>query len=62
MANKYSKANTQKKNSKDSSGRDMQYYEEERSKLNKGARLMAILVIIAMVVTTFLAAGIFLFD
>lgn len=62
MANKYSKANTQNREGRDGSPRSMQQYEEQRSRLNTGARIMAILVIAAMVVTTFLAAGIFLFD
>ncbi len=62
MANKYSKANTQNRDNRNESTRSMQQYEEQRSRLNTGARIMAILVIAAMVVTTFLAAGIFLFD
>ena len=62
MANKYSKANTQNKSGRGETSRDMQQYEEQRTRLNTGARIMAILVIAAMVVTTFLAAGIFLFD
>ena len=62
MANKYSKANTQNRDSRNESSRNMQQYEEQRTRLNTGARIMAILVIAAMVVTTFLAAGIFLFD
>ena len=62
MANKYSKANTQNRDSRNESSRSMQQYEEQRTRLNTGARIMAILVIAAMVVTTFLAAGIFLFD
>ncbi len=62
MANKYSKANTQNRDNRNESTRSMQQYEEQRSRLNTGARIMAILVIAAMVVTTFLAAGIFIFD
>lgn len=62
MANKYSKANMQNKEEKDASSRGYEQYDEKRSRLNAGARIMAILVIAAMVVTTFLAAGIFIFD
>ncbi len=62
MANRFSKANMQNKGNREPASHDMQYYEEQRSHLNMGARIMAILVIAAMVVTTFLAAGIFLFD
>ncbi len=62
MANKYSKANTQNKSGNGETSRNMHQYEEKRTRLNAGARIMAILVIAAMVVTTFLATGIFLFD
>ena len=62
MANKYSKANTQAKDGKGRPQSGMERYEEQRSKLNNGAKIMAIVVIVAMVVTTFLAAGLFLFD
>jgi hypothetical protein len=58
MANKYSKANYVNGNGNG----EEQHHEEKKSGLNAGARIMAILVIAAMVVTTFLAAGIFIFD
>ncbi len=62
MANRYSKVNTQTRGNREDASRDIQHHEESRSSLNMGARIMAILVIAAMVITTFLAAGIFMFD
>ena len=59
MANKYSKNN---KGSKSYEDKTMQQYEEQRKKLNTGAKIMAILVAVAMVVTTFLASGVFFLD
>ena len=59
MANKYSKSNN---SGKAQEHKSMQEYEEQRKRLNTGARVMAILVAAAMVVTTFLACGLFLFD
>ena len=56
MANKYSKSNTQKQDIEKSK---MKQYEESRERLNTGARVMAILVIIAMVVVAFLSAGVY---
>ena len=59
MANKYSKSNNSVRAQEN---RSMQQYEEQRRRLNTGARIMAILVAVAMVVTTFLASGLFIFD
>ena len=62
MANKYSKANTQSRDGRTSAAKSPNQYEQKRKRLNNGARIMAIIVIAAMVITTFLAAGLFLFD
>ena len=59
MANKYSNANTQKKEVENSK---MKQYEESRRRLNTGARVLAILVIVSMVVVAFLSAGVYLMD
>ena len=44
------------------SNNSMKKYEERQKRLNTGARIMAIVVALAMVVTTFLAAGVFFWD
>lgn len=59
MANKYSKSNN---SSKSSENKTMKQYEEQRERLNKGAKIMAIVVAVAMIVTTFLASGVFFLD
>ena len=59
MANRYSKSNNSQQHIQDKS---MQKYEEQRKRLNTGAKVMAILVAAAMIVTTFLASGVFFFD
>ncbi len=59
MANKYSKSNN---SGKAAEHKTMQQYEEERKRLNTGAKIMAIVVAVAMIVTTFLASGVFFFD
>ena len=59
MANKYSKSN---KSSKAAEEKSMQKYEEQRKRLNTTAKIMAIVVSLAMIVTTFLAAGVFFLD
>ena len=59
MANKYSKSN---KSTKAYEEKSMQQYEEQRKRLNTGAKIMAILVAVAMIVTTFLASGVFFLD
>ncbi len=59
MANKYSKSNN---SSKASEAKTMQDYEERRKRLNKGAKLMAIILIASMVVFYVISAGLFLLD
>ena len=59
MANKYSKSNS---SGKAAERKSMEQYEQQRKRLNNGARIMAIVVAVAMVVTTFLASGVFLLD
>ena len=59
MANKYSKSN---KSSKAAEERTMQDYEERRKKLNKGARIMALILVGSMIVFYVISAGLFLFN
>ena len=64
MANKYSKANfvNKEEGSKSAGGQSsssMKEYEERRKRLNTGAKIMAIVVSVAMIVTAFLSAGVF---
>ena len=59
MANRYSKSNNSQKHAEEKS---MQKYEEQRARLNTGAKIMAILVAVAMIVPTFLASGVFFCD
>lgn len=64
MANKYSKANfvNKEESSKTSAGQgssQMNEYENRRKRLNRTAKIMAIVVSIAMIVTAFLSAGVF---
>ena len=59
MANKYSKSN---KSSKAAEERTMQDYEERRKRLNRGARIMALILVASMVVFYVISAGLFLFD
>lgn len=59
MANKYSKSN---KSARANEEKVMQEYDEQRKRLNTGAKVMAIVVILAMIVTTFLASGVFFLD
>lgn len=60
MANKYSKSNktTGNKNAEKS----MKKYDDQRKRLSTTAKIMAIVVSIAMIVTTFLASGVFFLD
>ena len=64
MANKYSKANfvnkdeDNKPKQAESLG-GMKEYEKKRQRLNTGAKIMAILVALAMIVTAFLSSGVF---
>ena len=59
MANKYSKSN---KSSKAAEERTMKDYEERRKKLNKGARIMALILVGTMIVFYVISAGLFLFN
>ena len=59
MANKYSKSNS---SGKTAERKIMEQYEDQRRRLNNGAKVMAIIVAVAMVVTTFLASGVFFLD
>ena len=64
MANRYSKANfvnkdeDNKTKSTDSSAK-MREYEERQKRLNTGAKVMAVLVALAMIITAFLSSGVF---
>ena len=59
MANKYSKSN---KSSRAAEERTMQEYEERRKKLNRGAKIMALILVATMVVFYVISAGLFLFN
>ena len=59
MANKYSKSN---KSAKAAEEKTMQDYEERRKKLNKGARIMALMLVASMIVFYVISAGLLLFD
>ena len=58
MANRYSKANTQKEK-KEEKKTEFSKYQEKQRRLNTAARVMAIVVSLAMIVTAFLSAGVF---
>lgn len=62
MANRYSKVNVQNRTGKDAQQSAPQNEDKKQKRFDNGARIMAILVIVAMVVTTFLAAGVFILD
>ena len=53
MANKYSKS---------SENKTMQQYEEKRRRLNRGAKVMAWVLVASMVVFYVISAGLFLWD
>ena len=55
MANKYSKNNK-------TDNKTMQQYEEQRKRLNRGAKIMALVLIGSMIVFYILSAGLFLMD
>ncbi len=64
MANKYSKANFVNKDEDNKPKQTeslggMKEYEKKRQRLNTGAKIMAILVALAMIVTAFLSSGVF---
>ena len=59
MANKYSKSN---RSSKAAEERTMQDYEERRKKLNKGAKIMALILVGTMIFFYVISAGLLFFD
>ena len=59
MANKYSKSNNSDRAKEQ---KTMQQYEDRRKKLNTGAKIMSIVIIITMVVFYVLSAGLMLFE
>ena len=59
MANKYSKSNN---SSRSMETKSMKKYEDQRRRLNNTAKVVAIIVAVAMVVTMFLASGVFFLD
>ena len=59
MANKYSKSN---KSIKAAEERTMKEYEERRKRLNRGAKIMALVLVASMVVFYVISAGLFLMD
>ena len=59
MANKYSRSN---KSAKAAEERTMQEYEERRKRLNRGAKIMALILVASMVVFYVISAGLFLWD
>ena len=59
MVNKYSKSNN---SAKSPETKTMKKYEEQRKRLNNTAKIMAIIVAVAMVVTMFLGSGVFFLD
>jgi len=59
MANKYSKSN---KSTKAAEEKTMQDNKERRKRLNKGAKIMALILVASMIVFYVLSAGLFLMD
>ena len=59
MANKYSKSNT---STKAQENKTMKEYEERRKRLNTGAKIMAIILVVTMVVFYVISAGAALFN
>lgn len=57
MANRYSKSNNSVKAAED---RTMREYEDRRRRLNRGARIMALVLVAAMIVFYVISAGLFL--
>ena len=47
------------KNAKNHKKYNLERYEEERERLRKSAKIIAIVVSVAMIVTAFLSAGVF---
>ena len=56
MANRYSRKNVSSKAAED---REYQDYEERRGRMSILAKIIVILVAAAMIITTFLASGVF---
>ena len=50
------------KNNKNSKNKTMKDYEEQRKRLNTGAKIMALLLVAAMVVFYVISAGLFLWN
>ena len=59
MANKYSKSNNSRKAAEK---KTMQEYEERRKRLNKGAKIMALILVASMIVFYVISASAFLWD
>ena len=59
MANKYSKSNRSAKAAEEKTMKD---YEERREKLNKGAKIIALILVASMIVFYVISAGLFLFN
>ena len=51
-----------KNNKSKSSNKTMKDYEESRKRLNKGAKIMALILVASMVVFYVISAGMFLWD
>ncbi len=50
------------RNTKDNSNKTMKDYEDSRKRLNKGAKIMALILVASMIVFYVLSAGMFLWD
>lgn len=50
------------KNSKNNGNKTMKDYERSRKRLNKGAKIMALILVASMVVFYVISAGLFLWD
>ena len=59
MANKYSKSNTSRKAAEEKTTQD---YEERRKRLNRGAKIMALILVATMIVFYVISAGLFLWE
>ena len=59
MANKYSRSNNSRKAAEE---KTMQDYEERRKKLNRGAKIMALILVASMIAFYVISAGLFLWN
>ena len=59
MANKYSRSNRSAKAAEEKTMKD---YQERREKLNKGAKIIALILVASMIVFYVISAGLFLFN